>query len=81
LRSLHTRHYKRFAEVLVRARERMGLTQREVATRLRKPASFVWKYEHRERRLDVPEFLMVARALGVSAARLLKEIEAALDGQ
>jgi len=80
VRSLHTRHYRRFAEALVRARERAGLTQREIAKRLRKPPSFVWKYENCERRLDVPEFLMIARALGVPAGRLLKQVEAAIGG-
>ena len=54
------------------------MTQQELALQLGKPQSFVSKYERRERRLDVPEFLEIARAIGVSATTLLSKIERAI---
>jgi len=56
----------------------VGITQQELAKRLRKPQSFVSKYERRERRLDVPEFIEVARAMGMDPSKLLAQIERAI---
>jgi transcriptional regulator with XRE-family HTH domain len=78
LRSLHTAQYTKYVAVLVNARERARLTQQELAQRLGKPQSFVSKYERRERRLDVPEFIAVAHAMGVNAKALFGKIETAL---
>ena len=75
--SMHGADYKRFRELLTAARERVGLTQMEVARRLSRPQSFVSKYETGERRLDVVEFVAVCEALNVKPDRIL----AALRGQ
>jgi transcriptional regulator with XRE-family HTH domain len=64
MRSVHTDAYRAVLEVLVAARRRAGLTQQQVASRLRKPQSFVSKYENGERRLDVAEFIGVLDLLG-----------------
>ena len=64
-----------FRAILTKARKDAGLTQAAVATRLGRPQSFVSKYEGGERRLDVVEFLEVARAIGFNPARLLAELE------
>ena len=40
-----------------------------------KPQSFVAKYERGERRIDVIEFLEIARALNVRPAKLIGSIE------
>jgi transcriptional regulator with XRE-family HTH domain len=58
--------------LLAEARRAAGLTQAQLARRLSKPQSFVSKYERGERRLDVSEFIEVAEALGLDAA---KEVE------
>ena len=52
--------YQRFLERLVRARRDSGLTQAEVAGRLRKPQSFVSKCETGERRVDIVELAAFA---------------------
>lgn len=72
VKSLHTPAYATFRRLMVEARERMGLTQAELAKRLDKPQSFVSKYESGERRLDVVEFVFVCSALGVEAAMLFE---------
>src|SRR5215469_4373107 len=52
--------YKRLRELLVKARKSAGLTQTDLAVRLKRPQSFVSKYERGERRLDLVEFGEVA---------------------
>ena len=52
-----------------------GLTQEELAHRLRKPQSFVSKYERRERRLDVIEFLEVADQLDLDVTQFLRRLK------
>jgi transcriptional regulator with XRE-family HTH domain len=59
-------------ELLVEARREANLTQAELSRRLKRPQSFVSKYERGERRLDVVEFGDVAKALGVDGLRLLR---------
>jgi transcriptional regulator with XRE-family HTH domain len=44
-----------------------------LATKLRRPQSFVAKYEGGERRIDVIEFIAIARALGADPLKLFKE--------
>jgi hypothetical protein len=46
-----------------------------MAVKLGRPQSFVAKYEGRERRLDVAEFVGVARALGADPYKLLRGAE------
>jgi transcriptional regulator with XRE-family HTH domain len=61
---------------LVEARKDQGLTQVELARRLHRPQSFVSKYEHAERRLDVVEFLEIVRAMGLDPCAFLRTLEA-----
>jgi len=72
---LHDPRYALFRALLVLERERRGLTQVEIADRLRKPQSYVSKYERGERRLDIIEFCDVAKALGVDPAKLFRVLE------
>lgn len=66
--------YKRFRQLLSEARKTEKLTQAELSGRLGRPQSFVSKYEHGERRLDVIEFAEVARALGIDPLRFLAKL-------
>lgn len=74
-RSVFTDKYERCRRLLVEARQTANLTQAKLAEQLGRPQSFVSKYERGERRLDVVEFLEVARSLGLRASDLLEEIE------
>ena len=62
-RSLRSPEHRVLCELLIAARKDADLTQEEVADRLKRPQSFVAKYEGGERRVDVIEFIEVARAL------------------
>jgi transcriptional regulator with XRE-family HTH domain len=70
--SLHSAHYQVFRDLLIEARERVGLTQVQVAGLLEKPQSFVSKYERGERRLDFTEFMEIAVHLNIDVQKLIK---------
>lgn len=65
--------YKRLRDQLVKARKSAGLTQVELAVRLKRPQSFVSKYERGERRLDLVEFGEVATAIGINPTKFLSK--------
>jgi len=52
-----------------------GLRQADLAERLRKPQSFVSRYESGERRLDVLELWQICAVLGVSLAEFVRQLE------
>jgi len=70
---------RKFRAMLKKARKGAGLTQEMLAERLGRPQSFVSKYEGGGRRLDVLEFLDIARAVGFSPAEFFVELEASLN--
>jgi transcriptional regulator with XRE-family HTH domain len=59
---------------LAAARRRANVTQQELAGRLGKPQSFVSEYERGQRRIDVVELLVIARALDVDPIAFFTEI-------
>jgi transcriptional regulator with XRE-family HTH domain len=73
-KSVFTAEYERFRLLLIDARKAAGLTQMELAHRLSRPQSFVSKFERGERRLDVVEFLEVARAIGIDPLEFLRTL-------
>ncbi len=59
---------------MIAARKKAGLTQHDVAKRLRKLQSFVAKYEGGERRIDVVEFIAIMRVIGADPVRFLRAL-------
>ena len=70
-KSVHSADQAAFCALMIAARKAAGLTQQAVALRLKRPQSFVAKYEGGERRLDVVEFVLIARALGADPLKLM----------
>lgn len=64
--------YKAVVRALVEGRATSGLTQRQLAERLKKPASWVAKIEMAERRVDLVEFVALIRAMGLDEAEQFK---------
>jgi len=58
----------------VEARKSAGLSQQELARRLKRSQSFIAKLEVGERRVDVVEFIDIARALGKEPTELLSRV-------
>ncbi len=75
-KSVFTKRYKLFLAILISVREEKGLSQHRLAKKLKKPQSFVSKYERGERRLDVVEFLDIVKALGADEHEILRKIAA-----
>ena len=59
--------------MLVKARKRVGLTQRVVSARLKRPHSYCGKVEIGERRLDVVELVWYLKAVDVEPKKFLQE--------
>lgn len=56
------------------ARRARGLRQCDLADRLGRPQSFVSNYERGTRRLEVSEFIQIARILAIDAGALVAEL-------
>lgn len=69
--------YAAFTTSLRDERKKAGLTQAKLAKRLRRPQSFVSKYERGDRRLDVVEFIEVAQAIGFDPHEILRKLVSA----
>ncbi len=75
LKQLRSAKHRALISVIVAARDAAGLTQRQLAAKLKRSDSFVWKLEAGERQLNVLEFIEIAKVLGVKASTLMTEIE------
>jgi DNA-binding transcriptional regulator YiaG len=73
-KSVFTKRYKLFLSLLISLREEKGLSQRDLAKKLKKIHTFVSKYERGERRLDVIEFLDIAKALGANPHKIIDKL-------
>ena len=81
MKSVFTKEYECAVAALTIARKNAGLTQKQLAARLRKPQSFVSKYERRERRLDVVEFVRVAQTIGVDPSEIISALQLDMSGR
>lgn len=75
MKSISSNEYEIFRRCMIAARKEAQLTQASLAKSLQKPQSFVAKYENGERRLDVVEFLIVTRVIGVDPCSILSKME------
>lgn len=62
-------------ELLRVIRKEQGRRQSEIASRLKKPQSYVSKYESGERRLDLAELRFIAKAIGVELSEIVSRFE------
>ena len=65
--------------ILIERRAAAGLSQAALAERIGRPQSFIAKIEGGERRLDVPELLELAAALGCQAEDIVAELGLATE--
>lgn len=72
--SVYSNEYQSVINALKGARKQQGITQVQLAEVLGKPQSFIAKVESGERRLDVVEFVHLARFVGIDAAKILSII-------
>ena len=73
--------YDAAIQAVIAARHAQGVSQRDLAERLGKPRSFVSKLENKERRLDMVEFVMLARAMDIPPGELLEKVVLSLPAE
>lgn len=66
-------------QALVDARIKAGLSQQQLAAKLKRHQSFVARLESGERRIDVVEFTVLARIIGFEKDEVLSIVEAATE--
>ena len=71
--SIFRSDYQQFLLQLIAARKSAGFTQDVLATRIEKKQSFISKYERGERRLDVVEFIHIAKAIGIDPIVFIRD--------
>ncbi len=74
-KSIHSAQYAIFLRLLREKRQRAGLTQAQLARKVRETQTFVSKCERGERRIDLIELRTFCKACGMS----LKQFVAALE--
>jgi len=73
--SVYSDEYQRIISALKQARKAQGVTQMQLAEALGRPQSFIAKIESGERRLDVVEFVHLARLVGLHTDEIINLID------
>jgi transcriptional regulator with XRE-family HTH domain len=71
---LRTLRHRTLIKEVAAARQAAGISQRELAAKLKRSPSYVSKFEAAERRLEVCEFVDLCRAIGVDPVELLARV-------
>ena len=74
-KSLFTRKHTQLRKLLAKARKDAKLTQVQVAARLHRRQAYISRIERGERRVDVVEFIDLARAIGFDPAKFIADFE------
>ncbi|MBR1208167.1 MULTISPECIES: helix-turn-helix transcriptional regulator [unclassified Bradyrhizobium] len=80
-RTLRSPRQKALIALLIEQRKQSGLTQAQLAKRLRRYQSFVATVESGQRRIDVIEFLDLADAIGFDPIDAIKKLRASARPQ
>ena len=62
------------AAAIAQARNEAGLSQRQVSEKLDEPSNWMQRIESLERRVDVAEFIAIARTIGIDPLELLRRV-------
>lgn len=62
-------------EMLIEARDKSGLTQKELGALIGRPQSYVSNYERGVGRVDVADLLVIAKALGLDPKEMVGRVE------
>jgi transcriptional regulator with XRE-family HTH domain len=65
-KSLYSEEYRSFLDFVKEVRRNAGITQQQLARKLKSTQSFVSKVERGERRLDIIELDFWVRAMGIT---------------
>jgi transcriptional regulator with XRE-family HTH domain len=65
---------RKLCQLLIEAREAAGLNQTNLGKAVGRSQSFVSNYERAQRRLDLPDLILVCRTIGVEPGELLRKL-------
>jgi transcriptional regulator with XRE-family HTH domain len=74
LKSLRSRRHRALCATLIGARKKSKLSQHELARRLKTSQTVIARIEIGERRVDVVEFIDLARALKLDPREVLSQL-------
>lgn len=80
-KSVFTGAHQHLVDALIEARRKSGLTQAQLAAKVGKDQTFVSIIERSQRRVDVLEFYVLARAMGADPVALFAEVARRLPKQ
>ncbi len=72
--SVYAEDYQYVIGMLKKARKKRGVTQAQLSEAFGRPQSFIAKVENGERRLDIVEFLHLARLLDLEPMDVINRI-------
>jgi transcriptional regulator with XRE-family HTH domain len=78
-KTIHTAEYRILLDLLRQARRKAGITQIDLASRIKETQSQVSKYERGELRLDVIELRSICLALGSTLPAFVAKLERCLS--
>jgi hypothetical protein len=70
----HAAHYLSLPVLLRRMRKEAGMTQRALGVKLNKPQSWIHNCEVANRRVDVTEFVLWAKACGLDPSEAFQRV-------
>jgi transcriptional regulator with XRE-family HTH domain len=73
-RHLRGVRHRALIAAIVEARRATGLSQREFARKLNRTNNFVWRIEAGERKVDVLEFIEIAKAAALDPLELMRQV-------
>ncbi len=71
---LRSKRHKALITAIAEARTATGDSQREFAKRIGRTNNFVWRIEAGERKVDVLEFIEIAKAAGIEPDELMRRV-------
>ena len=74
MKTLRSRRHRALCNALVEARKTAGLSQQDLASRLKTSQTVIARIETGERRVDVVEFIDLARALRIDPHKVLGQL-------
>ena len=78
-KTIRSSGHEALREAIIAARKAAGLTQAQLAERLRCHQSFVARVESGQRRIDVVELVVISRAIGANAEQVFRITQDATD--
>ena len=78
-KTIRSKGQEALCKALADARIKAGLSQQQLAAKLKRHQSFVARMESGERRIDVVEFTVLARVIGFEKNDILSVVEAATE--